>query len=238
MNAETAKRLREPFAPDQVGLLPRIWCSACRGQQQRNSSCPDHTRRVCKGCRSRITEAHLHLSYVGHAHVTERLLAVDPSWHWEPVSFDADGLPRMDGNGGLWIRLHVADRPPMIGYGDADGKKGGDAVKIAIGDAVRNAAMRLGVALDLWKKEREGDGDPVGRPSRPDTHTDSSERDGLLRSILAIARRKGLPDKTAVADDFAHWCTGRYLIKDAPTAVLASYLSELKNRPNGGGDTP
>ena len=38
------------------------------------------------------------------------------------------------------------------GYGAADGKTGGDAVKEIIGDALRNAAMRFGAALDLWHK--------------------------------------------------------------------------------------
>jgi hypothetical protein len=39
------------------------------------------------------------------------------------------------------------------GYGAAgDGKQGPDAVKECISDAIRNAAMRFGVALDLWAK--------------------------------------------------------------------------------------
>ena len=39
-----------------------------------------------------------------------------------------------------------------LGYGHSDGKSGGDAVKEVIGDALRNAAMRFGAALDLWHK--------------------------------------------------------------------------------------
>ena len=39
-----------------------------------------------------------------------------------------------------------------LGYGHAEGKTGGDAVKEVIGDALRNAAMRFGAALDLWHK--------------------------------------------------------------------------------------
>ena len=39
-----------------------------------------------------------------------------------------------------------------IGYGDAGQKKGGDAMKERIGDALRNAAMRFGAALELWHK--------------------------------------------------------------------------------------
>jgi hypothetical protein len=92
------------------------------------------------------------LDYVGHAAVTDRLLAVDPEWTWEPVALDERGLPRFDESGGLWIRLTIAG-VTRLGYGDAAGKKGANAVKEAIGDAIRNAAMRFGVALDLWAKE-------------------------------------------------------------------------------------
>lgn len=93
----------------------------------------------------------IHLDYVGHAALTSRLLDVDPQWNWEPVAFGEDGLPLFDGNGGLWIKLTVCGQT-RLGYGDAEGKRGPDAVKEAIGDALRNAAMRFGAALDLWHK--------------------------------------------------------------------------------------
>lgn len=93
-----------------------------------------------------------YLDYVGHAATTDRLLTVDPTWSWEPVAFDQRGLPAFDEQGGLWIRLTVCG-VTRLGYGHAAGKKGPDATKEAIGDALRNAAMRFGVALDLWAKE-------------------------------------------------------------------------------------
>lgn len=92
------------------------------------------------------------LDYVGHAALTARLLDVDPEWSWEPVAVDERGLPVFDENGGLWIRLTIAGMT-RLGYGDASGKKGANAVKEAIGDALRNAGMRFGAALDLWSKE-------------------------------------------------------------------------------------
>lgn len=102
------------------------------------------------------------LSYVGHADTTDRLLNVDPAWTWEPVAFGPDGLPAFDKAGGLWIRLTVLG-VTRLGYGDAQGKTGPNAVKEAIGDGIRNAAMRFGVALDLWAKgDREfGEQEPV-----------------------------------------------------------------------------
>lgn len=86
------------------------------------------------------------LDYVGHAAVTDRLLQVDPDWTWEPAGTTEHGLPMFDGADGLWIRLTVAG---VTRYGYGDGKN----PKECISDAIRNAAMRFGVALDLWSKE-------------------------------------------------------------------------------------
>jgi len=86
------------------------------------------------------------LDYVGHAAVTDRLLTVDPNWSWEPFALGPDGLPAPDREGNLWIRLTICG-VTRIGVGD------GKNAKERIGDALRNAAMRFGVALDLWAKE-------------------------------------------------------------------------------------
>ena len=94
----------------------------------------------------------LQLDYVSHAWVTDRLLQVDPMWTWEPVAFDSDGLPKFDENGGLWIKLTVCG-VTRYGYGEPATRDKYDQKKSCIGNAVRNAAMRYGVALDLWAKE-------------------------------------------------------------------------------------
>lgn len=100
----------------------------------------------------------VHLDYVGHADVTRILLLVDPEWTWEPLALDAAGLPAFDREGGLWIRLTVLG-VTRLGYGD------GPDPKQRIGDALRNAAMRFGVALSLWSKQEwsdTADGPPAG----------------------------------------------------------------------------
>lgn len=150
MPAESAAALRAPFPPEKVGKLPKVTCSGCRDARSR--VCDKHRKSKCTDCGAWITDAHLHLDFVGHADTTDRLLEVDPAWTWEPFALDARGLPALDDNGGMWIRLTVCG-VTRIGYGDADGKRGGNAVKEAIGDSLRNAAMRFGVALDLWRKE-------------------------------------------------------------------------------------
>lgn len=92
------------------------------------------------------------LDYVSHAWVTDRLLQVDPEWTWKPLAFDEQGLPLFDENGGLWIELTIAG-VTRYGYGEPQGRDRFDSKKGAIGNALRNAAMRFGVALDLWAKE-------------------------------------------------------------------------------------
>ena len=94
------------------------------------------------------------LDYVGHAAVTDRLLAVDPDWTWEPMALDDRGLPLIDVRGQqahLWIKLTVCG-VTTLGVGTCQVNEG-EVVKVLIGDAIRNAAMRRGVALDLWSKE-------------------------------------------------------------------------------------
>jgi hypothetical protein len=99
------------------------------------------------------------LDFVGHAATTDRLLSVDPAWSWEPMAVDEDGLPKLDKRNNLWIRLTICG-VTRIGVGD------GSSAKEVIGDAIRNAAMRFGVALDLWSKEElEQAHEPARRPT-------------------------------------------------------------------------
>ena len=94
----------------------------------------------------KLPKGGVQLDYVGHAAVTDRLLTVDPEWSWEPFALDDHGLPALDRAGNLWIRLTICG-VTRIGVGD------GKSAKEVVGDAIRNAAMRFGVALDLWAKE-------------------------------------------------------------------------------------
>ena len=171
MNDEQAIQLRERFPDELVGKLPRVTCKACSENKQ-SRHCASHKMIRCPECGNWITEAHMHLDYIGHAATTDRLLKVDREWTWYPVAYDEQGLPRIDANGGLWITLEIAG-VKRLGYGAADGKKGPNAVKEAIGDAIRNVAMRFGVALDLWAKEdlHAGDAEANTAPPRPRSAT-------------------------------------------------------------------
>lgn len=138
--------LRQPFPPNQISKLPKE-SRAQIDERKANRA----TAITCRVCGSWHHKNAVHLDYVGHAALTDRLLEADPNWAWEPLALDEQGLPRVDKTGGLWIMLTVCG-VTRLGYGCADGKSGGDAVKEIIGDALRNGAMRFGAALDLWHK--------------------------------------------------------------------------------------
>jgi len=148
--------LRQPFPAHQISKLPKPYKR-------------DSPKGKCSECGGFHGLPAVHLDYVGHAALTDRLLDADPAWHWEPLAVDATGLPALDRDGGMWIRLTVCG-VTRLGYGDAQGKTGGDAMKERIGDALRNAAMRFGAALDLWHKgglhidEPEPAPPPAARP--------------------------------------------------------------------------
>lgn len=163
---EQLEALRKEFDSEHIAKRPQVNCYWCTqaNKAKRGTTCNDHHMAKCKGCGSYITTGHIHLDYVGHAEATDRLLDVDLEWNWEPLARDARGLPAFDDDGGLWISLTVAG-VSRLGYGSADGKRGPNATKEIIGDAIRNAGMRFGMALNLWAKtdlhadERNGDGE-------------------------------------------------------------------------------
>jgi hypothetical protein len=138
--------LREPFPENQISKLPKPT------KRQTDEVRQDFKKGIrCQVCGGWHHPQVVHLDYVGHAALTDRLLDCDPMWNWEPVAKDEHGRPLFDENGGMWINLTVCG-VTRLGYGHPDGKRGGDALKEVIGDALRNAAMRFGAALDLWHK--------------------------------------------------------------------------------------
>jgi hypothetical protein len=155
-----------------------------------------------------IKQAGVSLDYVGHADVTERLLDNDPAWTWAPVAFDVNGLPAFDADGGLWITLTV-NGVTRYGYGEPQGRNAFDARKGAIGNAIRNAAMRFGVALHLWQKETPSHDDVVqsiANKARTQNAPPAARSQGMATekqadAIIKICQRAGLqaPDDMATA---------------------------------------
>lgn len=153
MTPEQAAALRAPFPATAIGKLPK-------------PTKKDNAKGKCDECGGWHGLPAVHLDYVGHAAATDRLLQVDPEWTWKPMAQGPNGEPLLT-NGGLWIELTVCGvtRP---GFGDEGNGKG---TKEIIGDAIRNAAMRFGVALDLWAKEdlNASEGEPQATAGLPTT---------------------------------------------------------------------
>lgn len=131
----------------------------------------------------------LQLDYVSHAWVTDRLLQVDPSWTWKPLAFTDAGLPLFDASGGLWIELTICG-VTRYGYGEPQGRDKFDMTKGAIGNAIRNAAMRFGVALDLWTKEAPGETKPAPKASKEVSTATAKmiERIGMAGSLIELTQ--------------------------------------------------
>jgi hypothetical protein len=179
--------LRAPFPEHQIGKKPQ--------QLSRD----DTTKAKCeRGSRASADEVYcggyharsIHIDYVGHAALTQRLIDTDPDWDWEPVAFDQQtGLPQLDRNGGLWIRLTVAGKT-KLGYGDGGHSTGPQAVKEAIGDALRNAGMRFGIALDLWHKgDLHGNAEARGDEVAPGEHLQPGANDAPGRNWVKEAEQ-------------------------------------------------
>lgn len=188
--------LRRPFPSHQVSKLPKP--TKVQTDEVKN----DFKKGVrCAICGSWHHPAVVHLDYVGHAALTDRLLDADPAWFWEPAAL-RDGLPAFDQAGGLWIKLTVCG-VSRLGYGHAAAKSGQDPgarEKEVIGDALRNAAMRFGAALDLWHKgdlHLDDEADSATLPA-PAVQTEA-----VRSTSVHQARKDGGDDKwRAVQADF------------------------------------
>lgn len=197
-NETGLKLLRQPFPDNLVNQLPK-------GTKEQNQ-CPASEKRNCAVCGGWHHPRIRHLSYVGHAAVTDRLLDADPAWNWEPLAFTPEGLPKFDASGGLWIKLTVCG-VTRLGYGHAKAKNEenpdpGNREKEVIGDALRNAGMRFGMALDLWHKG--------------DLHADKEETPTAQESAPMIRHQQ--PVKEALEQ-------GGLLAEDTAMELLARFES-------------
>lgn len=197
--------LREPFQESKISLLPKPYKR-------------DSPKGNCKECGGYHGLPAAHLRYVGHAALTDRLLDADPSWTWEPVAVDAHGMPLLDGNGGMWIRLTVCG-VSRLGYGDAQNKTGPDAVKERIGDALRNAAMRFGAALDLWHKGEWDEEDKLEQKAEPEYTAIDAE---AVASHMTAMREAENMDKLAAAFTAAQ----KYARLHKDATALCSFTEE------------
>lgn len=212
IEAPSLAKLREPFAPNHISKLPKPT------KAQTDAVRADFKKGVrCKDCGSWHHPDVVHLDYVGHAALTDRLLDTDPEWSWEPVAFTDLGLPAFDQTGGLWIRLTVLG-VTRLGYGHAAGKPNADPgarEKEVIGDALRNAAMRFGAALDLWHKgDLHADEDTAAAEPEAKQQRQQSDPNGPVEGGMPDAEWAKLAQLLKATETPAARLTKRYEVKN------------------------
>ena len=92
--------LRQPFAPEQIGKLPKISCRAC--SKAPGKVCSDHSKSKCKACGNYITTAHVDLDYVtrdGLLHMSPTATAVSTA--------SSSGRARPLRSGGRKVTVYV-----------------------------------------------------------------------------------------------------------------------------------
>lgn len=213
-NLKMAK-LREPFPENLVNWLPKPML-----KREEMDKIPKHTCPVCGQWHAK--DKIMHLAYVGHAALTDRILDVDPSWTWEPLAFDDFGLPRLDHDGGMWIRLTILG-VTRLGYGDAGAKKGPDATKERIGDALRNAGMRFGCALEYWHKGDLNQHKTIPAYDEPEPVVEQKAQEPITDERLFVAIAKIKTGEFTLARLYKN-----FTLTDAQEARLTQ---ELRNDP-------
>ena len=187
------------------------------------------------------------LDYVGHADITLALIEIDPTWSWEPAAIDpATGGP---------VITTVGNRLVMWGYltllgvrrmavGTCEARKP-EPEKELIGDLLRVAAMRFGVATMLWSKAERaehGQPEPAVKPkhaagstktvSKPSTEPTSEQ----FRQMNALFDELGFADKQAKAE-FVEMTLGKPVAsaKDCTAAEIGQCIDALKALSDIGG---
>jgi hypothetical protein len=105
----------------------------------------------------------INLAYVSHADITKILIEIDPNWNWQPVAWD-NGRPAINvenGTATMWATLTLLGKS-LLGVGSVRSDKQ-DLDKELIGDFLRNASMRFGIALSLWSKQDWSDNTTIVR---------------------------------------------------------------------------
>ncbi len=215
--------LSKVFEQDEVEKLPK----QLKKDDRDYDYCRQGTRVSADGhyCGGRHARS-MHLDYIGHAGITDRLNQVDPQWTWEPMGVTPAGTPFLS-DGGMWGKLTVLG-VTRIGFGDAQGKSGANATKEIIGDFLRNAAMRFGVGTYLWGKsesalakkrgeepdepqQQQRDETPLTQaPPTPDweaAYKATGKQRDKLEALRHTAKNAGAPDTfwlfKMIADDLA-----------------------------------
>lgn len=202
----------------------------------------------------KLPKGGIQLDYVSHAEITRILLSVDPHWRWVPIAWD-NGRPAIhveNGMATMWGELTLLGQA-RLGVGSVRADKA-DLDKELVGDFLRNAAMRFGIALSLWSKQEWDDlnhPSPASRqthqapqpakPPKPTKAADTIQRiaekaaskatgklsDEQVEQFLVACETKGV-DPVKVSE------MAGVDIEEATEADLAKLRAAFKQLANGG----
>jgi hypothetical protein len=159
----------------------------------------------------------INLAYVSHADITKILIEIDPNWNWQPVAWD-NGRPAIhveNGTATMWATLTLLGKS-LLGVGSVRADKQ-DLDKELIGDFLRNASMRFGIALSLWSKQDWSDNTTVVR-------TDEVKRSVQNHPASQPAEREITPAE--VAEIFGGAVVTEAVITPIKAAVTGGLISE------------
>jgi hypothetical protein len=137
----------------------------------------------------------INLAYVSHADITKILIEVDPAWSWQPMEW-VNGRPAINvenGTATMWGTLTLLGKS-MLGVGSVRADKQ-DLDKELVGDFLRNAAMRFGIALSLWSKQDWSDNTTI--TSLPAVQAKRAEE---AKPYVQNHPAKGIPSPKVVQD--------------------------------------
>lgn len=137
----------------------------------------------------------INLAYVSHADITKILIEIDPLWSWQPVEW-VNGRPAINienGTATMWATLTLLGKS-MLGVGSVRADKQ-DLDKELVGDFLRNAAMRFGIALSLWSKQDWSDNTTI--TSLPAAQAKRAEQ---AKPYVQNHPAKGVPSPKVVQD--------------------------------------
>ncbi|CAB4157518.1 hypothetical protein UFOVP689_29 [uncultured Caudovirales phage] len=137
----------------------------------------------------------INLAYVSHADITKILIEVDPAWSWQPIEW-VNGRPAINvenGTATMWGTLTLLGKS-MLGVGSVRADKQ-DLDKELVGDFLRNAAMRFGIALSLWSKQDWSDNTTI--TSLPAVQAKRAEE---AKPYVGNHPAKGVPSPKVVRD--------------------------------------
>lgn len=171
-------KLREPFGPDKIGKLPK----GPKGTSGQGTRCG-----ICGN--KHPEQGYIHVDYVGHAHITERLNLYGGDWSMVPV-----GGPQYPDDEMVWMEVRLTiGGVTRSEVGCAEIKKE-EWPKLLWSDCLTRAAMRHGIGLALWMKEplpqdRErasrAVSQPAAAPAAPTVDPDVAALTELLQEDVA-----------------------------------------------------